>query len=348
MTQTPMTDPLLLEAAADIFASVCTPADLEAAEADGWAPQAWAAVAEAGLPWISVPESAGGEGGSLTDALAVLRVAGRFGLPVPIAETGVLAGWLLASAGLQAERLPTTVADATGLDWDGTTLTGTVRNVAWGAAASRLVVLAGTSVLVFDPTTLRVERHTGLAGEPSDTVCFEAAAPLAVGTAPVGVDSDTLALRGALTRVVLMSGALEQVLVTTVRYTEERQQFGKPVGRFQAVQQHLVHIGQQTALLDMAAAQASASADSGADADLQRFHVLAAKSVADDAARIATRAAHQAHAAMGMTREYPLHYATRRLWAWTRQWGTGAQVAGALGASVLDAGADAFWPTLTR
>jgi acyl-CoA dehydrogenase len=43
--------------------------------------------------------------------------------------------------------------------------------------------------------------------------------------------------------------------------------------------------------------------------------------VANNAARVATRAAHQAHGAMGMTQEYPLHHFSRRLWAWRAEYG---------------------------
>ena len=48
-----------------------------------------------------MPEAAGGSGGTLADALAVLRIAGRHAAAVPLAETGVLGGWLL--AGRRAE-----------------------------------------------------------------------------------------------------------------------------------------------------------------------------------------------------------------------------------------------------
>jgi acyl-CoA dehydrogenase len=74
--------------------------------------------------------------------------------------------------------------------------------------------------------------------------------------------------------------------------------------------------------------------------------VAAARSVAADAATIATAAAHQAHGAMGMTQEYPLHSLTRRLWAWTREYGTGAQSADELGAIVAASGPDSLWPTI--
>src|SRR4051794_33131147 len=79
----------------------------------------WDGLAEAGFPWVGVPDTAGGSGGSLLDALAVLRGIGRHGAPVPMAETGLLAGWLLAGAGLEIPDGPLTVVpvpDAVSLD----------------------------------------------------------------------------------------------------------------------------------------------------------------------------------------------------------------------------------------
>ena len=89
-----------------------------------------------------------------------------------------------------------------------------------------------------------------------------------------------------------------------------------------------------------------AAADPSLVSQAAAFQVAAAKSVAADAATIATAASHQAHAAMGMTQEYPLHHLTRRMWAWTREYGTGAQSAAALGALMAGVGADALWPAI--
>jgi acyl-CoA dehydrogenase len=374
-----MTDSLLTDTVGEIFAAVCTDDALRAAERDGFAPQAWAAVAEAGLPWISVPEAAGGEGGDLADALAVLRLAGYHGLPLPLAETGVLAGWLLAASGLRVARVPTTVAFGPDLVWSGETVRGTARYVAWGEAAEQVVVLApatggnavagaaadsavaaaagprtadaaagGLVVAVFATADLRVEQHVNVAGEPRDTLYFDGAAPLASAPAGPGVSASTLRRRGALTRVILMAGAADRIRDITVRYTGERYQFGKPIGRFPGVQQHVVNVAQQAAMLEMAAdlASAAAAADPGLTGQAATFQVAAAKSVAADAATIATAAAHQAHGAMGVTQEYPLHFLTRRLWAWTREYGTGPQSADELGAIVTAAGADALWPAI--
>jgi acyl-CoA dehydrogenase len=348
-----MTDSLLTDTVSEILTAACTDDALRAAEHDGFALEIWSAVAGAGLPWISVPEEAGGEGGDLADALAVLRLAGYHGLPLPLAETGVLAGWLLATSGLRAARAPTTVACGPDLAWSAGTVRGTAGHVAWGRAVERVVVLApaadGAVVALFNSADLRVESHVNLAGEPRDTVYFDGAAPLASAPAGSGVSAATLRRRGALTRVVLMAGAAGRVRDITVRYTGERHQFGKPIGRFPGVQEHVVHVAQQAAKLEMAAdlACAAATADPGLTGKAAAFQVSAAKSIAADAATIATAAAHQAHGAMGVTQEYPLHNVTRRLWAWTREYGTGAQSARELGELVAGAGADALWPLIS-
>jgi acyl-CoA dehydrogenase len=347
-----MTDSLLADTVDEILTAVCTDDAQRAAERDGFAPEIWSAVAEAGLPWISVPEEAGGEGGDLADALAVLRLAGYHGLPLPLAETGVLAGWLLATSGLRAARVPTTVASGPDLAWSGGTARGAAGYVAWGRAAEHVVVLApaadGAVVAVYNSADLRVEPHVNLAGEPRDTVYFDGAAPLASAPAGSGVSAQTLRRRGALTRVILMAGAASRIRDITVRYTAERYQFGKPIGRFPGVQQHVVHVAQQAAVLEMAVGLVSAAAvaDPGLAGQAATFQVAAAKSIAADAATIATAAAHQAHGAMGMTQEYPLHNLTRRLWAWTREYGTGAQSADELGAFVASAGAGGLWPAI--
>ncbi|WP_395106237.1 acyl-CoA dehydrogenase family protein [Actinomadura sp. SCN-SB] len=350
-----MTDPLLIDTADGIMAAACTAEALRGAEHTGFAPGAWAAVAEAGLPWISVPAEAGGEGGDLADALAVLRIAGRHGLPLPLAETGVLGGWLLAASGLPVDRVPATVASGTGLAWSDGTVHGTARLVPWGRAAAQVVVLIGDEdgatgvVAVFDAADLRIESHVNVAGEPRDTVCFAGTSPLASAPAGPGVTAAALRRRGALTRVVLMAGAVRAILDLTVRYTSERHQFGRPIARFPGVQQHVVHLAQQSAMLEMAAdlLGGTAAADPSLAGPAAAFQVAAAKTVAHDAAMIATAAAHQAHGAMGVTQEYPLHHLTRRMWAWTREYGTGARSADEVGALVAEGGADALWPMIS-
>lgn len=337
-----MTDALLLEVADRVFADTCTHEAIQAAERDGWAPAVWARVAEVGLHRVALEE-----GGTLGDALAVLRAAGRHAAPVPLAETGLLAGWLLTGAGLPVGDGPLTVAPGRPedrLELEGDRLRGVAHRVPWARTAERVAVLVASGdrwVVASAPAaSLTVEAHANLAGEPRDTVRFAGAADVA--PAAPGVDADALRCRGALTRVMLMAGALERMSALTVGYTSERVQFGRPVARFQAVQKHLVD-GAQDAVLVGAAADAAARAAERGEA---RFEIAAAKLLANQAAFSATRAAHQAHGAMGMTREYPLHHLSRRLWAWRSEYGDERFWSARLGAAVARGGADRLYPAI--
>jgi len=341
-------DPLLVESATRLLAETSTFEAVQAAESEGWAAAVWDPFAAAGFAWIGVGEDAGGSGGTVADAMAVLGLCGRFAAPIPAAESGVLGGWLLASAGLELpDGAVTVVPDPSGLVVDGGSLSGRATRVPWGRRADRVVALVGsgpeTFVVSVDPAAASVEPDSNLAGEPRDSITFDAT-PAQVAPAPPGVDHGSLLQRGALARAVMMAGAMQAMSELTVTYTGERQQFGRPVARFQAVQQHLVWGAQDAAVVTMAADRATLVAAKGGDAS---WEIGAAKLLADECARSATRAAHQAHGAMGMTQEYPLHHLSRRLWAWRHEWGDERHWSTWLGRTVAARGADLLFPTIT-
>ena len=70
---------MLTEVATGLFRDRCTPGDVVAAEDTGWSDRLWSALAESGFPYVSVPEEAGGSGGDIADACALLTVAGVSG-----------------------------------------------------------------------------------------------------------------------------------------------------------------------------------------------------------------------------------------------------------------------------
>ncbi len=340
-------DPLLVETVERLLAASCTFEAVEQAERDGWCAAVWDELATAGFPWISVPEGAGGAGGTLADAMAVLRLVGRHAAPVPLAETGPLAAWLATTAGLPVPSGPASVlpGDAV-LRVERGRLCGQAV-VAWAARSARILAVVdgpdGPLTVSVDPGRLDVTPRTNLAGEPRDVVTFDV--PLAdVEHAPSTVAADELLCRGALTRAVLSAGALEAMSQLTVDYTNDRRQFGKPVASFQAVQQHLVTVAQCAARASMAADLATRAVAEGGGA----FEVAAARVVVDAAVVDGTRAAHQAHGAMGVTREYRLHHLSRRLWAWRHDHGGVQLWRRRLGGLVVAAGADALFPSIAR
>ncbi|MDL5159074.1 acyl-CoA dehydrogenase family protein [Actinomycetospora termitidis] len=334
----------LRDAVADVLRARSTAEALEAAERDGWAPDVWSALAEGGFATVAVPESAGGSGGSVAQACAVLEACGAASAPVPVAETGLLAGRLLASAGLSVPEGPVTTVASPGVSFSDGVLAGAVDRVPWGRSAS-LALVAGSSVVVVAPGSGVVTPGRNIAGEPRDHVDLTGVRPLE--SAPVGPDAvEDLRRRGALSRAALIAGAARAVLDLTVRYTGEREQFGRPVAKFPAVAAHLVQIAEQAEIAAMAARSAAEGA--GEEGEPAALDVAAAFSVASDAAGAVATAAHQATGAMGMTREFGLGVLTRRLWSWRDEWGGGAAWAAELGRSLAAGGADAFWPTISR
>ena len=334
-----MTDTILLETADRLFADTITPQVLAAAEQGTFPRAAWDALAEAGLHLGLLPESAGGFGVAPADAMSVLRVAGRHALPLPLAET-MLAGWLLAGAGLPVPAGPLTFAAGATLGADGR-LAGTLRAVPWAHDAAAIAVLAERDGAphVALVTGADVTARENIAREPRDTVAL-AAAPAAIAPSPV--TAGQLRAAAAATRALLIAGALERITAMTTQYALDRSQFGRPIGRFQAIQHSLATLAAETA-----AALAAGDIAAEAFAALDIPAIAAAKARAAEAAGIGAGIAHQIHGAIGFTYEHSLHFFTKRLHAWRDEYGGEAEWSERLGRHLAAAGADALWSTVT-
>jgi len=343
------TDNIILDTATRIFQDLCEPATVNDAEKGVWPKALWGALEESGLPLAWVSDDLGGAGAAIADGFAVLRIAGRFAAPVPLAET-LMAGWLLARAGITVPHGPMTVAPVhadghIALSADGK-LSGRARRVPFARNAGHIAVLihgGEPAVALVATPGLAISQSMSLAGEPQDDVSFDGAVPEAVQ--PVDLDQDRLVTFGAAVRLQLMAGALEKILEQSVQYALDRSQFGRPIAKFQAVQHNL-------AMLAGEVAAASAAADAAAEAcalpEIAVAEVAIAKVRGGEAAGTGAAIAHQVHGAMGFTYEHSLHHATRRLWAWREEFGNEAVWAQRLGRMVAAHGADQLWPFITQ
>lgn len=321
------------------------------ADGVGFDADLWATLDKSGLTRLTLPESAGGSEGSLDDAATLLEVAGAYGARVPLVETDLLGGWLAHAAGLDVPDGPLVglSGDAgpggAGLtvSADGT-VSGTLPRVPWGRSVSAVVVSVDSRVVVLAPSTAEIAEGANVAEEPRDTLTFAGATPLGAADAPPGA-ADELALRAALGRSLLLAGAARGALARSVGYAGERIQFGRPIGKFQAVQQQLAEAGSEVAAASAAsgAAARTASADGFAAASTA-FAVAAAKARCGEAATAVARIAHQVHGAIGFTREHDLRLVTTRLWAWRDEDGNDAYWNDRVGAAALDAGEHGLWP----
>ena len=318
---------LIERTADDLFAAESGAARQALAEG-AWPERLWRTFAETGLAQAALPEDAGGAG--LAAGLAVMRAAGRHAAPIPIAET-MIAALLCHEAGVEVPDGPLTVyAPATEQDTDSAAL----QRVPWARFASVVVIATEDGRALYRP--IMVNEGANLAGEPRDDVT--AGEPLsAPRVPPPAVDATALM---ALARAAQLRGAMEQVLAMTVAYAREREQFGRPLARFQAIQHHLAEIGGE-------AAATGAAVDAAAQAGTL-FACAAAKARASQAAGTVARLAHQVHGAIGYTVEHDLHHWTTRLWAWRDEFGNEAHWWQVLGAEAARGGGAALWPTMVN
>jgi acyl-CoA dehydrogenase len=292
----------------------------ELAEADF--ASAWPRIEEAGFTTLLVPEAQGGFGGDWGDLYAVARLAGRNGLAAPLAEA-VIAHGLLASAGLEAPAGFVTIA-AQG------------QRVPYGRHAAAVVCVKDGTLSLHGAGDCRWDEGASPAGEPLDLLSL-AGSPLAQAPS----DADLLAL-GAFARVAQSAGALEAAFTLTLEYVNARVQFGKPLAKFQAVQQAMAELSVETAAID-ASGQALATAMDFGDYGLE---VAAAKLRANIAIERSFPIAHRLHGAIGFTMEYSLQRFTRRLMGWRGEFGNDAFWSEKLGRTVAAIGGSALWPEL--
>jgi hypothetical protein len=146
----------------------------------------------------------------------------------------------------------------------------------------------------------------------------------------------------ALATTCQMAGAMSAALELTVQYARERQQFGKALSTFQAIQQQLAVFAEEVAATNMAAASACRARDRGP----AQFEIAAAKLRANIAVGTVTSVAHQVHGAMGFTKEYKLQRLTRALWQWRSDCGNDRYWSDELGKVIARQGAGGFWPAL--
>lgn len=315
---------MLLEAAGRVFADLAEDA---AIFGGGWSERAWAAVEDMGLPLALVAEEAGGFGIAALDALALVRLSGFHAVPLPVAET-MVANRLLAEAGLPLAQGPAGFA------------ADMQERVPWGRHLAVLAVQDANGRIARIERPLVAHEGVNLAGQPRDTL------HIGVDGAPDGARTghDPL-LWGAAIRTLQMAGALERVLHLTIVHVSERQQFGRPLSKFQAVQHELARLGSEVAAASAAADMAAEAIAGEGDAALA---IAAARIRIGEAVGIAAGIAQQLHGAIGFTREHVLHRFTTALWSWRDEYGGHGHWSQMLGAAALATGGTGFWAFATE
>lgn len=317
---------------------------LHAAEAGSFPEELWRACTELGLTTAVVREDSGGAGLSWSDLEAPLIGIGYHAAPVPLGET-MIASAALDEAGIAIPNGIVIPLENTLTLTSAGTVAGVARNVPWAQQASSFVGIAERGeerlTCLIDARSASIERATSIGRDPRANVRFDNCAATAVGRADVFI-ADGLRLPLAAFRSAQIAGALSRALEMTIEHANTRIQFGKPIGKFQALQQLLAVFACEAAAAAVAAGMALRSLGT----ERARYAVAVAKTRCGEAATKGAATAHAIHGAIGVTEEHSLHYFTRRLWQWRDDIGSEHEWAEELGRAVLSRPGGELWPTI--
>lgn len=314
-------DDLFSDAVRQLLTDRCTPQVVREIEAGQSSQPLWQLIEDAGFADALVSEAQGGAGLTLSDVYPVLELCGTYALPVPLAET-MLARAVLAQAGVTIPAGSITFAQG-GVDSDGRVVCDIVR---CGQVADWVLVTQGTQSLLLSVSQAQ-KSHAGFC---LDAKLQWSAVAVAAGLRMASVH-DARMVQGCLYAAQL-AGALMGVFSRTLQYANDRHQFGRPIGKFQAIQNQLSVISEHAFAARMAA-QIGCHSDSAMP---NRLRVAVAKARASEAAVEVAALSHSIHGAIGFTEEFDLQIFTRRLNLWRQAGGSESYWHDVLGSQLVD------------
>ena len=298
------------EAIESLLTDHCTPAVVREAEAGGAVQPLHNALVGSGFLELLAAEEHGGAGASMIEFQPVVALCGAYALPLPLAQT--LAARLLTAdpASLPADAMITFAQ-------------GRARRVDGGIECARVPFAMTASHVIARLDDGLVILPLGKATIEPTGVHASLAASLRWGSDAVTLLPSTVAAGdfealGAVLHAGLLAGAMTRVFDMTLVYGNERSQFGKSIGKFQAIQHQLALMAEQVAATSIAA---QAAFMSGRRLPSPLASAIA-KSRASEAAQEVAAISHAVHGAIGVTDEFDLQLYTRRLHEWRQAHGS--------------------------
>ena len=301
-------------------------------EALGFDRTVWRNMAENGWFGLLHPEEMGGVGLGFGEACVVVEELGRGLVSEPVVPAAVLAGAVLRdgdNAALRSEKLPALIAGEIipALAWqetrnryepeaietraeeDGARLTGAKRFIPAAAGADAFIVSAkgGAGLGLYwverDAQGLALQLDTTVDGVDYGTITLDGA----LGTVVASGDAASIVTRAVDEARLCVSaelvGVMSEALDVTLTYVKQREQFGQPIGKFQALQHRLVDLFVQQELSRNTVAQSAAIFDETMDPVRRAGAASAAKARCSDAGMLITKQGIQLHGGIGYTDE---------------------------------------------
>ncbi|MDE2334380.1 MAG: acyl-CoA dehydrogenase family protein [Rhodospirillales bacterium] len=306
----------------DSARGIATPGDTRRIRAlrfstTGFDRDTWCQICAMGWPGLRVPEAAGGSELSMRAYVALAEVLGEGLVAEPLIPAAIAAHVLrgpgLASLlGGETIVIPAWQESANTLGVGLATSVGTRANgqkcfVPLAAGGDMFLVAGqgGLALVAADAPGVRIERQPTQDGGHFGTVTFsDAPAEPVAGALEPALEEATLAT------AAMLLGVMERAFTLTLDYLRTREQFGRKIGSFQALQHRAADLSMQIALTRASVEAAAASIDAGSPQS--RAAVSRAKARASQAAMMVTREAIQLHGGIGYTDEYDIGLYLRR------------------------------------
>ena len=294
----------------------------------GFDPAIFATMAEMGWLTLRLPEEAGGLGLGMAEYCALTQELGAGLVPEPLIGAALahrLTGADLSDGGICIGAWQEKAND---LGWralriDGGRITGNKHFIpnATGADSFAVATGGGVAIVAKDASGVRITSEWTQDGCGLGTLEMTGVAPLAVHAADTVDDALDEA---ALATASYLFGLSERLFAMTIDYLKTRQQFGQPIGSFQALQHRATDIKIQLELTRASIAAAAAALAAGAARTARAAAVSRAKCRANDTALLASREAIQMHGAIGFTDEYDAGLFVRKAMTLCNQFGSSA------------------------
>lgn len=295
------------EAFEDLLKGQCPPAQVRAIDASGNHQALWTIILESGFLELMAPEDAGGAGADLADALPLFMALGAHAVPLPVGQAIALRT-LLPAGETVPEGLPTfapSLVSASGTTW-------VAPRVPYGMLAGPVLAEQGGTLWLLDAHDAQ-RRHCSLHGEPTADLRWDTdIEQVGKRLGDAGGTPGRLAAWAAALHAALLAGAITRCFELTLQYGNDRTQFGRSIGKFQAIQHQLAVMAEHVA----AARIATAAAFRAGTTQPALLPAAIAKARSSEAAALVAATAHGVHGAIGVTEEYDLQLYTRRLHSW--------------------------------
>ncbi|MCG7592525.1 acyl-CoA dehydrogenase family protein [Mycobacterium sp. PSTR-4-N] len=302
----------------------------------------WQQLDSLGLVRLTGAERDGGSGAGWAEAAELITAAVRHGVHLPLAEHDLLACWLIDEvSGPAAPVLHTLCQLAPGSS------TGLAP---WAAEVDRLAVLwradEGHLLAQIDTADVQITHGTNRIGEPRDRVTVDVSTLRGVAVPPEV--ADVVGRKSAMVRALQVCAALDHAVALSIEHAASRVQFGRPLAKFQAIQNLIADAAAEAALARIATEAALNTAiDSSWRAACLDFQIAVARSCAGQASLVVTRNAHQVHGAMGTTIEHRLHEYTRGALAWRSEFGSARSWDMRVAAAASTGGRSGLWEIIS-